>query len=196
MSQNVIIDLGPMKRFEALIKRGFDGTSSGPLKLCFDAWATLYRSEMKQRFMRLSRSGGGDEWPPLKPSTIWARRHGKAGGFKRGRSAHRKAEASGGGQVSILWDTGILLATLNPQFGPGQIQRRIPNGIEIGIGGSATHPGSRLTVGQLAAIHHFGVPSRGIPARPIFVSPSKATVERMRKALEAAVKMAEKEANA
>ncbi len=188
MSRDVIVNLGSFDRFTRLIDNGFNG-GAGPVREAFLAWGTVYRSFIKRRFTQLSRSGGGGVWKPLAESTIVGRRHGKKGKFKRGRAALNRAKKSGGGQVSLLRDTNQLLTALSPKLGkPGQIQRFIKNGLKVGIGGPAQHKGSRLTIGQLAAIHHFG--TRRIPARPIFVRPDRPTVNRMARILDRGIKRA------
>lgn len=182
---DVIVNLGPLKRFERIIDKGFDG-QSGPVKAAFLAWGPLYRSAMRKRFLELSKGGGGGVWPPLKRATIRNRRGGKLG--------RRIGRRAGSARVSILIDTGMLISTLDPVFhGNGQIQESVLNGLRVGIGGGGSTNGG-ITLGQLAAIHHFGTAT--IPARTILVDPNLATSNRMAAALEHGIRKAKAEAGA
>ncbi len=84
------------------------------------------------------------------------------------------------GGVAILWDTGILLGTMNPMRArpPGYIELIDPEGVELGYGGGAPHPkGHGLTIAELAAIHHYGTDT--IPPRRLLADPSAKTVRRI-----------------
>jgi len=153
------------------------GASSNSLMgRMFKTWAQIYRSDMQERFDRYSKGGG--DWPPLAPSTIYKRRHGAGGRFKRGRRAYRRALATGGGQVSVLRDTGMLFAALNPEPGaPGSFEQIIKDGIIVGYGGGAVHPKARISIAELAAIHDQG--KGRVPQREIIVEPSRKAVGAM-----------------
>ena len=134
-------------------------------KPIFEAWGTIYRAAMQDRFNLFARGGG--TWEPLQESTVKRRR--------KGRKGSKQASAS------ILIDTGTLWATLDPSIGAeGQHQVIDSNSVTIGISGGM-HPGG-IELGELAAIHHFGT-SR-IPARPILVEPDERTRQTMVQAME------------
>ena len=187
MGVNVRVRIQPLKRFSAAVRRGLR-TPEGPCRDAFTQWQALYVGYLRQRFVRLSRGGGGGEWPGLKQSTINQRRHGHRGGYKRGTRARARAAASGGGQVAILRDTGILFATLEPMLGavPGKVARHIPYGIQAGIGGPARHPGGRATIADIAFFHQTG--AGNLPERKIIVDPPRAVIARMERVLDAAIK--------
>lgn len=110
---------------------------------------------MNERFVTYSRGGG--DWKPLKRK----RRRGK-----RNRAA-------------LLRDTGTLFAALSTQFSgaPGQLQENLKNGMRVGFGGPARHPGGVITVAELAAVHNFGLGR--MPERKIIVDPSKKVLNQM-----------------
>ena len=122
----------------------------------YEAWATIYRAAMQERFVAFSRGGGN--WPELSPRTLLKKRRG-------GKSA------------AILRDTGILFGTLNPTFGqPGQHQFILPNGVEVGFSeGSSYSDGS--SVADIARYHQFGMGHN--PVREILVQPSDKTIQLM-----------------
>ena len=130
----------------------------------YEAWATIYRAAMQERFVVNSRGAGS--WPALSKRTLEQRR-------KKGKSA------------AILRDTGLLFGTLNPTFGqPGQHQQLFDNGIEIGFSDTARYSdGSSLA--DIAAKHQYG--TWNIPQRTIFVQPSDKTKSIMSKVMEKAL---------
>lgn len=73
-------------------------------------WGVRYRSFIQERFDTYSKGGG--DWPPLKASTVKARRSGK-------KSKKKKPKAT------ILRDTSTLFTALQPQFAgaPGAIEQ-------------------------------------------------------------------------
>ena len=158
-------DLSTIKLITSLNKYVFEDI--------FAVWGKIYRSAMLLRFNIFARGGGN--WPPLAESTIKGRRKGKSKKNK--------------GKVSILIDTGTLRNTLQPMFGyPGQVEEQLENGIRIGIGGNEIHDTeSGLTIGELAAIHHFGGSKGKPPARTILVEPEEKTKLLMIKALDIGV---------
>ncbi|HOM61924.1 MAG TPA: hypothetical protein PLP49_10895 [Anaerohalosphaeraceae bacterium] len=139
---------------------------------CWKKWGLYYRSEMKERFDIYSKGGG--DWAPLKPSTIYRRRHGKGGRYKRGKKAYLKALATGGGQVSILRDTGTLFNALSPTLGKlGQRQDIYKNGVGVGFA-DVPHPrGGTATIAQIASYHQTG--GKHLPKREILVEPNDTT---------------------
>jgi hypothetical protein len=74
-------------------------------------------------------------------------------------------------KVAILRDLGLLFAALSPTFSgkPGQLENRIPYGIEIGYGGSHRHGNGRATIADIASYHNVG--SGRLPRRQIIVEP-------------------------
>ena len=183
------------------IKAGFSGEVNA-IQDAFKQWALRYRSAMQLRFNTNSRGGG--EWPPLKAATIKARqrmpitrlRRAFAAGDidettfnKRLKSARSRVKRSmqTGGAVSILRDTGLLFNTLSPAFQnlPGQVEHLIPKGIEVGIGGPASHGVGPATIGDIATYHHTG--AGNLPERTILVQPPAQTIVGMRDDLERAI---------
>lgn len=109
---------------------------------------------MQERFVRLSRGGG--EWAPL----------------KRKRKRGRKVRAA------ILRDTSTLFKVFSPALGQlGQLQKDLINGVRVGFGGPAKHPKAKMTVAELAEIHHFG--KGNVPVRKLLVDPSSMAVKTM-----------------
>lgn len=123
-----------------------------------NAWVTIYRSFVRQRFARLSRGGG--EWAPLKPSTIKRRR-------------------GGGGNAAILRDTGAMFAGLQPSLGGSSLLKSSPL---KPVGFVATLESARqyksgAGLADVAGYHHHG--EGNLPARPILVQPPASTVNQM-----------------
>jgi hypothetical protein len=174
----VKVDLSGLKKFQDLIDKGLR-RKSGPVHDALTQWIRRYRGAMSERFDTFSRGGG--DWPALAQSTINARRHGtsKSGGRgKTGARALKKEQATGGGQVSILRDTGMIFNALDPAGRrAGNWDDYIANGVEVGFGGSAVHKGTSLTIAQIAAYHQEGT-SR-MKARKILVSPDEHTQDLM-----------------
>lgn len=180
------LDITGRRNFER-IQRAFARPAAQPILLAMlKRWARIYLGFSKERFDRLSKSGGGGEWDPLEESTIRQRRHGKGG--QRGAKAMRRAAATGGGQVSILRDTYTLYRALEPSIhAVGRWEHVYPSGIEVGIGGADSHPGGEgLTIGRLAEIHQEG--QGRVPARPLLVEPNAATIRLMEREAALAVK--------
>lgn len=139
--------------------------------------AARYRSAMQRRFTTFSRGGG--DWKALKPSTVKRRRQSA----KIRNTEEQKKIKNKFGPAAILIDTGILRSGLNTQLsnaGKETISSR-PDEMAVTIAFSGRmHPESAgpkvMTISRLAAIHHFGAPSRGLPARPILVDPDEDTI--------------------
>ena len=202
-----------MRQLRAIVAAGLGGGGGGGSATAaggenpFEKWRTqaakVYGEFSAKRFNRFSRGGG--DWPALAFSTIRARaaadreRKGKGGGsaggfgsresFGRVKKGARKGPlgasallAATGRTVSILHDQGMLMSAV--RYGrPGNRVTRLPNGIQYGFD-ETPHPGG-VTIGQLAAFHHFG---RGHnPVRRILVQPDSVTSDLIRKQLELAV---------
>lgn len=120
---------------------------SGRIKTAYQQWAVRYRSFIQRRFDKFSRGGG--DWPALK--------------LREG---------------SILRDTNTLFTALTPTLNApkGSINKLIEDGIEVGYGGGASHPGGP-TIQELAYWHQTG--AGNYPARVIIVEPDAATVRGM-----------------
>lgn len=162
------------------LKRALSNISPEQMAPVFRNWGRVYSSFLYERFDKFSKGGG--DWKPLAESTIMARRHGMGGRYKRGRKAYNKAKASGGGQVSILRDTGILLNALDPTMkAPGNRREVTRDGIIVGFGGKDKHPGTDLTIVKLAEYHQTG--GGRLPARPIIVEPDTKTMQKLREIL-------------
>lgn len=171
MADDVTIDNSAMLKFFGELEAGIAG-APGPIDTFFKLFAAEYLVFVQRRYDRFSRGAG--DWAPLAASTIKKRRRGKGG---RSRAAIQALRARGGaakGGVAILKDTGTLRAAL-VQGGPGNVIRRITNGIEIGIeGGSAAEP--PLTLGALAQIHNEGLGNN--PKRVILPTDLPRSLER------------------
>lgn len=139
-------------------------------------WSFRYRAFAQDRFDRFSKGGGN--WAPLAKSTIYHRRHGGAGGFKRGKKAYEAAVAGGGGQISILRDTGLLFNTLDPKLKqPGLYEMPGLNKITIGFSDGIKHTGGSASIADIANYHQSG--GKYLPKREILVEPDQDTCDGM-----------------
>ncbi len=183
----VNLNLEPLERIPRALRRQSLG-GEGPVRDTFRQWAARWRSFTRQRFDRLSKSGGG-EWPALKEST------------KRQRAKKKKARrgATGARRFSILRDNNLLFNATTKGFGgtaknwkkPGGLQEDIKAGIRVGYGGPSLHKdiagkSSKATIADIAAFHQVG--AGNLPERKIVVSPDDATIRRMNGDLERGVK--------
>lgn len=98
----------------------------------------------------IKNSQGGGSWPPLK--------------YRKG---------------SILWNTGTLLAALNPVMtsAPGAIQSKSGYGLVVGYGGPHKHPSGGATIADIASFHQVG--AGNLPVREIIVPPSQQVINEM-----------------
>jgi hypothetical protein len=113
----------------------------------YQTWGRRDLAFLREQFRR-NRGGGGD-WPPLKPETL------------------KRTPV----RLGILHVTGAIFNALRPGQ-PGNVLRRVRTGIAAGIEGGPKHPGTDLTIGELARIHDQG--TEHIPARRIFYPPDAA----------------------
>ncbi len=185
------INVNGLEKMSREVRLGLRSSTPGPMLDMRKQWAFRYRGAMRERFDRFSKGGG--DWEGLKASTIARRRHGGKGRFKRGRKALAKAKEGGGGQVSILRDTGQLFTVLSAVFArlPGQLERAIPFGILVGFGGSArkkTRGGKtgKATIAEIASYHQEG--EGNLPQRKILVEPSQTVQNAMASDAERAMK--------
>jgi len=142
----------------SIVDSDLSGTSNGPLRKAIKQWAVRYRAFAQRRFYSYARGGG--DWPPLAPSTVLS---------KRGR------------KPVVLIDLGFLVGALVPVFAgaPGALEKSIRNGIRVGYGGNAGHPGGGPSVADIAAFHQD--PKGGfLPQRKIIVPPPPNVVTAMR----------------
>lgn len=188
ISTSVKVDLSGMRRFMSIVEDGLK-RKSGPIRDVVRLWGRMYLSFTKERYDRFSKGGG--DWPGLEESTIYRRRHGGKAKSKRGKRAYQKALATGGGQVSILRDTGVLFSAIDPtiQRPKGGLREQIPYGMEVGYGGPTRHPtpGSarrHATIAEIASYHHEGIPSKtGRKIRKVLVDPPADVLRRMADAM-------------
>jgi len=178
-------------RYRAAMQDRFDIFSKGG-----GDWAPLARSTIlarqRQPLTRLRReyvAGALFNKATGHPLTEkeYARKYKAARG--RIRRARAKATKSGtfGGKVSILRDTGTLMNTLSPTIAvPGQLEERVDSGILVGISGGSHPKSGGLTIGELAAYHHFGMGNN--PTREILVRPDQELANKMAGDLARAVK--------
>lgn len=131
---------------------------TGPIRKVHQQWGARFRSFTQIRFNKYSRGGG--DWPSLKNT----------------RSRNRKGQFL---KQSILRDTNTLFYSVTPAFSglPGQLQRGIPLGIEVGIGGASKHPKGLRTVGEIATYHQTGAGNN--PVRKIIVLPPQDVINSM-----------------
>lgn len=167
------LNVGGLLAFEKLIRQTMYQRGNTPGHQMLRKWGVRYLGFVKRRFVKLSRSGGGEDWPLLAASTIRSRRKG-AKVDSRGRVRGK------GGQYVVspkpLRDTGALLAALD-LGNPGNLFREKPGYIEVGFAETGHGSDQKLTMAKLAAIHNLG--TRRIPARPILVEPDEKTINGM-----------------
>jgi len=150
VSVQATIPLGRLRAFG----RQFDASSIVAQDL-LTQWAVRYRTFVQRRFVAQSRGAG--EWLPL----IRGRRRG----------SRRRA--------AILRDTDMLFGALSPSFSgsPGQHEERRGFSIIVGYGGPARHPGSSVSVADIASFHQVG--AGFLPVRKIIVAPDGRTLQSM-----------------
>lgn len=153
----VKISLPGLKKFAQLIK-----TNSPVVQTILKQWAARYRGFIQKRFAVYSKGGG--DWAPLAASTIARRRKGK-----------------GKGTIAILRNTGLLFAALAPVFAnkPGAFEKYGMLSVTVGYGGPQKHPGSSVTIADIASFHQVGGPN--LPQRKIIVPPDADTLDGMSK---------------
>ncbi len=152
----VTLSISGLEKFTKQI----ESDTSPALKKTLKQWGARYRGWVTRRFIKFSKGQGN--WPPLKLSTILRRKKGK------GKS----------GTVAILRDTGQLLQALAPMLGqPGQLERYEGFGVVLGYNDSAMHMGSKVTIGDIAAFHNYGMGNN--PVRLILEIPDPETLKKM-----------------
>ena len=163
--QFVKLDLSPLRRWMGSIISRPVSPELGK------AWAKIYYSFALRRFNKYGRGGG--DWQQLAPSTLEQRKKPNT----------RRGHVSGVGvtQGTILRDTGSMAQGLEFKSGAAWSDRH-RRGIKVGFGGNRMHGSGKITVRELARIHHFGSPARRIPARPIIVQPDQKTFDILRRA--------------
>lgn len=142
------LSLRGMNKFTSILERGLSPSGSGPADKFLKRVGARYLTFVRKRFLSYSRGGGN--WPPLK--------------HKRKKGAKTRA--------SVLYDTGTLFNALTIGL-PGNLFKRIKNGIRVGFGGPAKHPDGTYTIRQIAEVHQQGSTKKNIPKREIIVEPTK-----------------------
>lgn len=156
--RTVDVDLRGLSGFRAMIAeaKAKGGDAANVIGDMERQWGRRLLTYWERRYRRASRGGG--VWPDLAESTKRRRRGARAG-------------ASGARVFAVLVDTGTTAKALTPGAF-GNLFESVPGGVRVGFD-SDTHPGVEdgdpLTVGELAAIHHFGLGV--VPERPILVEP-------------------------
>lgn len=173
----VKLDMRPLKRFAAEVRRDLRTNGSGPVRTMLRQWGRRYLGFTKKRFVKLSRGGGG--WKPLAPSTVRGRRK------PRGKTARSKTRRTGG-KAAILRDTGTLVAALSVG-GRGNLFKDIENGVRVGFKGGVKHPSGKATIAEIAVFHNVGGKGGKPPQRAILVEPDLATIRGMNRDGERAV---------
>jgi hypothetical protein len=158
----VTVRLDGLKKYRSTIDSNVKGASGGPIRDAIRQWGARFRSFVQRRFVKYS-AGGGD-WPPLKS--------------KRSRGALAAA--------AILRNTGLLFSALLPTFqqAPGQHQKDIPFGVEVGYGGPGSYP-SGASIVDIANFHQTG--AGFLPVRKIIVRPDQSTINQMAQDMERAL---------
>jgi len=172
---SVRLALRGLDRFAGRIDSALrSGGPAHPIRRALKQWGFIYRSYVRERYVTYSRGGG--DWQDLAPSTKRRRRKGRKGG---------------GGTYSILYDTGTLIAGLDPSFSPdkGAIETDIPFGIRLGYGGAARHKRGKGTIAMIAAAHDEGVPPH-LPKRQIIVEPDDRAMRKIVEVTERALAQA------
>ena len=199
MPSNVKVNLSGITAFKAALGNSFSPGGVGPLNdWLYTQVPARYSEFSRRRFDRLSKSGGGGEWPPLKESTILSRRVASSGRNIRGhriadrrqritqlQRQRRKAKTAekvkaisgkirtltSGAGTSILRDTGTLMNALSIGHSGNRIDKRI-QAVAFGFRG-AKHPGGKVTVKDIATFHQTG--AGPLPVRAILVQPDEPT---------------------
>jgi hypothetical protein len=170
----VKVDISGLKKFQRIINAGLK-QKTGPIRDAIKQWVRRYLGFIRKRYDRLSKSGGGGEWKPLKPETIAKRRKGR--GKKR--------------TASILRDTGTLFTAINPAITTprGALREQVKFGARVGYEQGATHPNSRkATIADIAYYHQKGKGHN--PRRRILVDADDKTKRQMVRDMARAVKRA------
>lgn len=159
------------------VGQAFGDLSQGKMRDGFEAAGDTYLASMRQRF---AREGNG-EWVDLSPLTI-----------------KERIELGFPGPHPILKRLGVLEAGLI-RGAPGNLFAHNTNGVDVGYGGNALHPGyvgkggeivgGDVPIAEIAAIHQRGknIGLTHVPARRILVPPSPETKRDMRAVLTQAV---------
>lgn len=147
----VNLNLNPIRKYRQGLRAEIDGR--GKADDLLSTWGRRYLAFLREKF-RVNRSGGGS-WPPLKEETV---KHAK-------------------GRIGILYLTGAIFNALRPNQ-PGNRFQKIGFGIRVGVGGPARHPGTNLTIAQLAMIHNDG--KGNVPKRQILYVPDRILMRVMR----------------
>lgn len=188
----VILDLSGLRRFQDVLASDLRRNGTGPIRDALKQWAHRYRGFAQERFDRLSKAGGGGDWPDISDETKWARvrrpdsrKHARAAAKAKASGAptpkrKRKSRAGGPpGVFSILRDTGTLFNALAPVFSrkPGALEQSIPFGIRVGYGGPSRHPKGKASIADIAHFHNVG--AGHLPRRQIIVPPDQRTIDDM-----------------
>lgn len=162
----VVVDMSRLRRVAAAVR-----DQDGPLRKVYKQWAARMRGFLQERFDTFSKGGG--DWAPLAVSTIKGRRKGK------------KKSKKG---PTILRDTGILFAALQPEFvgTPGAVEEDVPFGVMVGYGGPAPHGDGPVSIAEIAGFHQLGGPN--LPRREIIVDPSPSVLTSMAGDMERALR--------
>lgn len=166
VTSSVNINLKGLERFKQQVEAQLNG-AEGPIRKALKLWAVRYRSWCQQRFDLYSKGGG--DWQKLALSTIKRRRQGTKSNITKlkqllaAKPQKDSQSVSGGGQYSILRDTGLLFGALSPVFNnaPGSLEETIPFGVRVGYGGPERHnvaceTKSMATIADIAKFHQNG----------------------------------------
>jgi len=166
----VHLDLRKFYKFRKAIANGQG------LKDVYTQWGKRYLTFTKRRFRK--NAAGGGEWPPLKSMSYRRAMGGKLRTTKTGKSRSylqqstmKRKYLKARQRVKILIDTGTLFKALSPYM-PGNLFKRLKDGIRIGFAGKRLHKNTDLTVKGIAMKHQKGDPSTNLPQRKILHVPN------------------------
>ena len=169
------MDLRGFDKFRRKVKQGLRRGGTGPIDNMLKAWGVRYLTFTRRRYSKFSRGGG--DWKSLAESTKKARRGGKRRKTRSARARTKTTSRGTGKKFAILRDTGILLRALTIGAS-GNLFKRISDGIQVGFGGPAKHPGGKATIADIAAFHNTG--GGNLPKREILVKPDARTIRAMK----------------
>ena len=160
-----------LRRFDKFV-RSINKAPRKRLEPTFKIWGIRYLADTKRKFIKNSKGGG--DWPALKQATVRRRRRGTARAQRRRRVL----------RAAILWDTGTILHALDVGE-PGNLFKMLKDGVRVGFGGPAKHPGSNATIADIARFHNAG--EGRLPKRQILYWPDAKMIKFMRTTLAKAI---------
>lgn len=168
---DVTFNIDPLARALAALPAALD-CRKAPMRGAMDAASANLMRGQQRRYV--SASGGDGLWLPLKPKTKAARLRAQI--KLAGATAKVTAALVASAVMPILYVTGTLERGLFERGSTGHFVDFDRDGVREGVQGG-THPNAPMSIGALAIAQHMGVPSKNIPARPVFGAIDGATIE-------------------